>query len=108
MKSFYLEKLSNHITILNGSLVPYTPAVPLVYITAIIGVWVFVLGKVNTPTEALMYGAIFGFVLYAFYDLTNIATLNNYPWSIVIVDVLWGTFLLAIVTLIMFLVSQMF
>lgn len=106
MKNFYLSKLSLHASVVDGSLVPYIPAVPLVYITALIGIWIFVLSRVTTVTEAFLYGALFGFLMYAFYDFTNLATLKDYPWSLTIVDILWGTFLVGTVTTVMFLVTQ--
>jgi uncharacterized membrane protein len=39
---------------------------------------------------ALAYGAFFGLIAYATYDLTNLATLNNWPIKIVIIDLIWG------------------
>ncbi len=45
--------------------------------------------------NALLYGALFGFVSYATYDLTNFATLRDWPLKIVIYDLLWGTFISA-------------
>ncbi len=39
---------------------------------------------------ALGLGAMFGLVTYATYDLTNLATLRDWPIAIVIVDILWG------------------
>jgi uncharacterized membrane protein len=101
-KMFYLDKLVEHVKIENGNLVPYLPAVPLVYIVAIIGIWVFVLPKATTPSQAFLYGALMGFVMYAFYDFTNLATLKDYPWSLTTIDTLWGTFLVGIVTTVMF------
>lgn len=106
-KNFYLGKLTDHVKIENGSLVPYLPAVPLVYIVAVIGIWVFILSRVTTLSQACMYGAIMGFVMYAFYDFTNLATLKGYPWSLTIVDTLWGTLLVGAVTAIMFFVSKL-
>lgn len=106
LKNFYLTKLASHITVQNGSLVPYLPAVPLVYIVAVLGIWVFVLTKVTTLPQAFMYGALLGFIMYAFYDFTNLATLKDYPWSLVIVDIIWGTFLVGTVTAIMFFVKN--
>lgn len=103
-KTFYLEKLSRHITVENGSLVPYLPAVPLVYIVAIVAIWVFVLSWAQNVQQAVSYGALLGFLMYAFYDLTNLATLKGYSWSITIVDSLWGAFIVGAVTCIMFLV----
>jgi uncharacterized membrane protein len=105
-KNFYLTKLASHITVKDGSLVPYLPAVPLVYIVAVLGIWVFILSKVTTLSQAFLYGALMGFVMYAFYDFTNLATLKDYPWSLTIVDIIWGTFLVGIVTSIMFLVKN--
>jgi len=38
-------------------------------------------------------GAIFGFVCYATYDLTNLSTLKDWPVKIVFIDLAWGTLL---------------
>ena len=43
--------------------------------------------------KAALYGALFGFFCYATYDLTNLATLRDWPVKLVIVDILWGTLL---------------
>lgn len=42
---------------------------------------------------ALTKGAIFGFLAYATYDLTNHATLVIWSTKITVLDMLWGTFL---------------
>lgn len=42
-------------------------------------------------TTALTYGAALGFVAYATYDLTNQATLKNWPVLITVADLAWGT-----------------
>lgn len=42
-------------------------------------------------------GALFGLATYMTYDLTNYATLKNFPLKIVIIDMIWGTLLSAIV-----------
>jgi uncharacterized membrane protein len=39
---------------------------------------------------ALAHGAFFGLIAYATYDLTNLATLNNWPIKIVFIDLIWG------------------
>ncbi len=105
-KSFYLTNLASHVTLKDGALVPYLPAIPLVYIVAILGIWTFVLSRVSSVQEAALYGGLLGFFMYAFYDFTNLATLREYPWSLTIVDTLWGTFLVAAVTVVMFLVQN--
>ena len=44
---------------------------------------------------ALLYGAAFGFVAYATYDLTNQATLKNWSTVLTVADLAWGTVLSA-------------
>lgn len=107
-KTFYLEKLSAHVSVTNGALVPYLPAVPIVYIVAILSIWVFVLSSATSLTQAALYGALLGFFMYAFYDFTNLATLKDYPWSLTIVDIIWGTVLIGTTTAVMFYVKSLF
>ena len=47
-------------------------------------------GSVKT---AALYGAALGFLCYATYDLTNLATLKGWPPKMVVVDIIWGTVL---------------
>jgi len=42
-------------------------------------------------TVAGARGALFGLVAYATYDLTNQATLRDWPWAVTLVDLCWGT-----------------
>ena len=46
--------------------------------------------------DAAKRGALTGFLLYAFYDLTNYATLTRWTATMTITDTLWGTALCAI------------
>ncbi len=50
--------------------------------------------------QAVARGAWFGLVTYATYDLTNLATLAGWPILLTVVDMLWGTTLTALVTLV--------
>jgi uncharacterized membrane protein len=52
---------------------------------------------VHSLREAAVLGALFGFFTYATYDLTNMATIKNWPIAIVVVDIVWGVFLCALV-----------
>ncbi len=45
--------------------------------------------------NALKFGALLGFVMYATYDLTNQATLKDWPVIVTVVDLMWGTFVTA-------------
>lgn len=53
--------------------------------------------EVGSWQRALLYGALFGFFAYVTYDLTNLATVRDWPMLVTIVDLAWGTFLSAIV-----------
>jgi len=44
-------------------------------------------------------GALFGFIAYATYDLSNLATLKNWPLHLTLIDIAWGTFASALATL---------
>jgi len=46
-------------------------------------------------TSSLLFGALFGFFAYATYDLTNLATVRDWPVALTVVDMAWGTVLTA-------------
>mgnify|MGYP001223041385 CR=1 FL=1 len=47
----------------------------------------------------LLWLAFFGLVAYATYDLTNQATMRDWPWHITAIDLVWGAVLTAASTL---------
>ena len=77
---------------------------------------VFVLGIVvlsvmpaidrESLTHAILLGGLLGLVTYAAYDLTNLATLDGFPLTVALVDLVWGTVLCASVSAITFLASK--
>lgn len=46
--------------------------------------------------KAVMLGALFGFFAYATYDLTNLATLRDWPLKLSLIDMAWGAVLTGI------------
>lgn len=54
--------------------------------------------------STVLSGALFGLCCYATYDLTNLATVQNWPLIVTIVDLIWGTFLSATIAAISFLI----
>lgn len=77
--------------------VNWTAAI-IFYLLFVAGILIFAvypgLSK-QSVQHTLIMGALFGFFTYATYDLTNLATLKNWPIPIVIIDIIWGTFLSA-------------
>ncbi len=42
---------------------------------------------------AVLAGGGFGLITYATYDLTNLATLKDWPIAVTVIDLIWGTVL---------------
>ncbi len=62
----------------------------------------------GSVTTALVYGAILGAAAYGTYDITNLATLRNWPVAMTIIDFCWGTFLTAMSAMVGMLVARTF
>jgi uncharacterized membrane protein len=52
----------------------------------------------HAVTSALFWGAAFGLAAYATYDLTNMATLKDWPLRLTIIDMAWGGLATAVAT----------
>ena len=84
--------------------VNWTAAI-IFYLIFIAGVVTFVLWPAwhdGSFMKALLLGGFFGFIAYATYDLTNLATMKDWPLFITIVDLAWGTALGALTASISF------
>ncbi len=76
-------------------------AAMLFYLLFIVGLLVFVVRPAlaaAAPLNALFYGALLGLISYATYDLTNLATLKDWPLVVTVVDLIWGTVLGGVVS----------
>jgi uncharacterized membrane protein len=62
--------------------------------------------KAGSLRKAVLLGAFFGLVSYATYDLTNMATVKNWPWIVTLVDMIWGAVLAASVACLGFLAAR--
>lgn len=58
--------------------------------------------------QAVLIGALFGFITYGTYDLTNQATIKDWPVLVTIVDMIWGAVLGATVSGATVAISKMF
>jgi uncharacterized membrane protein len=72
----------------------------LFYIIYTAGVYFFAISRAQSTKELLLLSAAFGFVAYATYDLTNGATLKNWPYIVTLVDIIWGMVITTIVGLV--------
>lgn len=58
--------------------------------------------------KAVLDGAVLGLVAYGSYDLTNQATLRNWPLVVTVIDLIWGSFLTAFCALASHLAARRF
>jgi uncharacterized membrane protein len=66
------------------------------YLLFIAGLVIFVISPAidkHSWVHAIIYGALFGLITYATYDLTNLATMKDWPLLVTVVDLIWGTVL---------------
>jgi uncharacterized membrane protein len=87
------------------------PVALLFYLLFIVGLVIFVIYPAiqrGSWTYALVYGAMFGFFTYMTFDLTSLAVLKDWPWQIVIVDIIWGVVLSSSVSVIAYFIFKNF
>ena len=105
-KSFYREYLG----FIMADNVNFTAAF-VFYAIFIVGMLVFVinpaLGK-KSAKSALFKGVLFGIITYATYDLTNLATLQDWPIIVTVVDIAWGGFLGGLTAVVSYLLIRQF
>jgi len=90
-KGFYRRHLGSMLS----PNVNWTAAI-LFYLLFIVGLLVFAIRPAlvgGEPLKALFLGALLGLISYATYDLSNLATLKDWPLVVTIVDLVWGTVL---------------
>lgn len=95
-KSFYAKQIG----FLMKPEINWAAAV-IFYLLFIAGLVLFVIGPAiekGSWEHALLFGALFGLITYATYDLTNLATLKDWPVLVTVVDLCWGTALAASVS----------
>ena len=72
------------------------PAAIIFYLVYVAGIVHFAVNPAldaNNLAKAAMLGLAFGFFAYATYDLTNLATLRDWPIGITLADIAWGSIL---------------
>ncbi len=94
-KNFYRTRLDHLMGDINW------PAAIIFYLIFLVGLTYFAIypaSEAGAWQRASLLGALFGFFTYATYDLTNLATLRDWPLSVVVVDIVWGAILGALVS----------
>lgn len=83
-------------------------AAGIFYLLFIAGLVTFVITPAiekHSWVHAVLFGAFFGLITYATYDLTNLATLKDWPLLVTVVDLIWGMVLSASVSVVTYLIA---
>ena len=103
-RNFYAKRIG----FLMKTDINWTAAI-LFYVLFTIGLVLFVImpavGK-NSWVHALSFGALFGLIAYATYDLTNLATLRDWPLIVTMVDLAWGAVLAGSASMVTFFIAS--
>ena len=105
-KGFYAK----HMGFLFTSPVNYAPIAFFYPIYALVVLVLVVMPAVSAGSfvQALGYGALLGLAAYGAYDLTNHATIANWPVVMTVVDMAWGMVVTALTSVIAyFLISSL-
>jgi uncharacterized membrane protein len=100
----YRSQIGQFMNIVNDRAVVNVPAALGTWVLIVTGIQVFVLPRAtqgSTVWAFLLWGALYGLVLYGVYDLTNFAVVKGWPLAITFVDMLWGGFACAMASLLM-------
>ncbi len=88
-KNLYAQKIG-HLLSENPNLIPAL----IFYLIFVVGIIVFAVipgYESKSIWKVILLGALFGCLTYSTYDLTNLATLKNWPVSVTVIDIIWGT-----------------
>lgn len=78
---------------------PAAIAFYLIFIAGLLYFSILPAVEARSLARAIISGALFGLVTYATYDLTNYATLRDWPFIVVAVDLVWGVVISSAVSL---------
>jgi len=88
---------------------PNWTAAIMFYLLFIAGLLIFVIVpslQSESIKKVLILGALFGLITYATYDLTNLATVKDWPLIVTVVDLVWGGVLATSVSYLGFLAGK--
>ena len=88
---------------LNGE---HWSAIVLIYVALASGIVFFVVPKATLLSQAGLFGAGLGLVIYGVYELTNYALVAGWVLPVVIIDTLWGAVICGVASLLTYLVSR--
>jgi uncharacterized membrane protein len=74
------------------------------YIFLVLGLYYFIISR----NESILNAFLFGLVIYAVYEYTNYALLENWLFQTTVLDTVWGGILFAITTFLVYQIKKYF
>jgi len=105
-KEFIINQFGSLVKVKDGAIEVKLLIGLLTWFIIALGCLIFVVYPSETLIMAIIMGAVFGFIAYAIYDLTNLTFIVNYPVKFVIVDIIWGTVLCGAISTVGFLIKN--
>ena len=95
---FYRRELGSLLRTSGDKLDPRLLPALLLYTLVVAGIILFALPRARAGSllDAMLWSAAFGLIAYSVYDLTNYATLRDFPLRVVVVDMAWGAVVCAL------------
>jgi uncharacterized membrane protein len=93
MRGFYDQQIAELARREGGNFAPRWLAAIIVYLLIPAGIVLFVRPRLSADSPlstALLWGAIYGLVVYGVYDFTNRAILEKWSWQLTLADLAWG------------------
>lgn len=79
------------------------------YLLFVAGLLIFAVSpglRAESLSKTVLLGVLYGLFTYATYDLTNLATIKDWPLVLTVVDIFWGMVLATSVSCISFLIGS--
>ncbi|MGW8195705.1 MAG: DUF2177 family protein [Desulforhopalus sp.] len=97
-RKFIISEFGSLVNVVDGSIRINLTAGLLAWFFIALGCFIFAVNPAESLSGALLSGAVFGCLVYAIYDLTNLTFIVGYPLKFIFVDIAWGTVLCGIIS----------
>ena len=100
--NFYTKSIPSILSLESGQLSAKKEPAILFYFIFYNCLFYFCIKIADSAQESLINGALLGLMTYATYALTNHTIMKEWSWSLSITDILWGSFICSIVSLVIY------
>jgi uncharacterized membrane protein len=110
MNSTYQKYLGPILRMRNNVFSPHIGSALLAWACIVVGAYLFVLPKIQNASifAQFAWGAAYGLILYGVYDFTNHAILSSYPFTIALIDLLWGAVVNGVLAIVLVFLHRLF